>query len=342
MEKVVQLHRKIAPEFIAMLEQRYDILRHIWYEGPVGRRALAAMLGMGERVVRAQVDFLKDVGLVEFSQLGMKITADGQAVLADLAEYVRLLHGLTDLEVEIARKLNLKRVVVIPGDSSESDGMVQRDLGRAAAGVLAQYLGDNMVIAVSGGSTLARVAEAITITQPTTTVVSARGGFGEKAEYQANAIAALMATKLGGKYRLLHLPEGVSQEVVEVLRSKDASIPTVMEMIKKSDILVHGIGEAREMALRRGHDVNTVDEIMKRGAVGEALGHYCTFEGKPVYILNSVGLRLDDLESIGVVIAVAGGSNKAEAIVAVTSAGGQDVLVTDEAAARAIQSIIKN
>jgi len=39
-------------------------------------------------------------------------------------------------------------------------------------------------------------------------------------------------------------------------------------------------------------------------------------------------------------VAVAGGRKKAEAIMAVTSAGGQDVLITDEAAAKAIQSII--
>jgi central glycolytic genes regulator len=46
------------------------------------------------------------------------------------------------------------------------------------------------------------------------------------------------------------------------------------------------------------------------------------------------------LADIGLVIAVAGGQSKAEAIIAVTNAGGQDVLVTDEAAAKAIQSII--
>lgn len=338
MEKVVQLHRKIAPEFTAMLEQRYDILRHIGYEGPVGRRALANMLAIGERIVRAQVDFLKDTGLVEFSQLGMKITGDGQALLVDLAEYVRLLHGLTELEQELSRKLGLKKVIVIPGDSTDS--MVQRDLGRAAASVLAQYLGDHTIIAVSGGSTLARVAEAVHVTRPDATVIAARGGLGERVEYQANAIAALMATKLGGKYRLLHLPEGVSPEVIEVLRSQDAAMFTVTEVIKQADILVHGIGRAYEMAIRRGHDVHTVNDIMHHGAVGEALGHYCSLAGEPVYITNAIGLRLNDLAGIGVVIAVAGGAGKAEAIVAVTSAGGQDVLVTDEAAARAIQSII--
>jgi central glycolytic genes regulator len=46
------------------------------------------------------------------------------------------------------------------------------------------------------------------------------------------------------------------------------------------------------------------------------------------------------LADIGLVIAVAGGQSKAEAIIAVTNAGGQDVLVTDESAAKAIQSII--
>ncbi|MCE5286298.1 MAG: DNA-binding transcriptional regulator [Pelosinus sp.] len=342
MEKVIQLHRKIAPELIAVVEERYEILRYIWHAGPLGRRALAGMLGIGERIVRKQVDFLKEAGLIEFSLLGMKVTADGHALLDDLAEYVHLLHGLTALEQELAHKLGIKRVVIIPGDSSEADGMTQRELGRAAAGVLSQYLGNNMTIAVSGGSTMCRVAEAINITQPTATVISARGGLGELVEYQANTIAALMANKLGGNYRLLHIPEGVSEEVVEAIMASDTTLPILTEMIRKADILVHSIGQAREMAVRRRLDDSIVNEILSRGAVGEALGHYCTMQGKPVYVTNSVGLRLDDLADIGVVIAVAGGRKKAEAIVALTSAVGQDVLITDEAAARAIQSIIKS
>ncbi|HWR42500.1 sugar-binding transcriptional regulator [Sporomusa sp.] len=338
-EKIIQLQRKIAPELTQIIEARYNLLRHIQHAQPVGRRAVASMLDMGERVVRAQVDWLKAAGLVEFSQLGMSVTAEGQAMLADLAEYIRLLHDLVGLEAELAERLNLRKVIIIPGDS-EADSTVRRELGRAAAGVLGQHLGDNMVVAVSGGSTMAKVAEAINFSVPTTAVVPARGGLGEVVEYQANTIAAVIAGKLGGRYRLLHIPDGVSEETLEAILAGDANLRTVAEVIKKANILVYGIGEAAEMAERRGMPAETIAEIERRGAVGEALGQYCALPGQVVYVTSSIGLRLDDLAGIGTVIAVAGGSAKAKAILAVAGTGGQDVLVTDEAAAKAIRLLI--
>jgi len=339
-KKTAQLHRKIAPELIALIEERYDILRHIQYAEPVGRRALALILGKGERFIRAQVEFLKNAGLVDFSPMGMSLTLEGKVMQSDLAEYIKVLHGLTMLESELSEKLGIKQVIIIPGDS-EADNMVLRELGRATANVLDRYLTDNnMIVAVSGGTVMATVAEAVTFSRPNITVVPARGGLGEQVEYQANTIAATMATKLGGKYRMLHVPDGVSEEMMGALLIDNSTLVSVVDMIKRANVLIHGIGQAREMAIRRGGDDNFVTALMNSGAVGEALGHYCTLTGKNSYITSSVGLQLDSLADIGLVIAVAGGRKKAEAIVAVTSAGGQDVLITDESAARAIQSII--
>lgn len=339
MEKIVRLHRKIAPELIETVEERYQILRHILYSQPVGRRALASMLDAGERVIRAQVEFLKGAGLVEFSPLGMTITPDGKDILADLADYVRLLHGLTTLEQELSVRLGLGQVVIIPGDC-DSDGAVRRDLGRAAAAVLAQHLGDCKTVAVSGGSTMARVADAISISAPQTLVVPARGGLGEQVEYQANTVAAVLAGKLGGKYRLLHIPDVVSNEALEAILTSDANIRGLTEVISCADVLVYGVGQAERMAIRRGLSPEVIREIVQRGAVGEALGDYCTLSGKIVYSTASVGLRLNDLVGIGRIITVAGGAKKAAAIVATAHAGRGDVLVTDEAAARAVQTII--
>jgi central glycolytic genes regulator len=338
-KKTAQLHRKIAPELIALIEERYDILRHIQYTEPIGRRALSVMLEKGERSIRAQVEFLKNAGLVDFSPMGMTLTPEGQLMQVALAEYIKALHGLTMLETQLSEKLGIDQVIIIPGDS-ETDDMVIRELGRATANVLDQYLkGTNMIVAVSGGTVMANVAEAINFSQPSVTVVPARGGIGEHVEYQANTIAATMANKLGGKYRMLHVPDGVSEEMMGLVEN-NSHIQSVTEMIKQANVLIHGIGQARKMAIRRGCDEEFVTKLITNGAVGEALGYYCTLTGENVYITSSVGLQLDNLADIGLVIAVAGGQSKAEAIIAVTNAGGQDVLVTDEAAAKAIQSII--
>ena len=339
MEKLIQLHRKMVPEFIDLLEERYNILRNIYYAQPIGRRALAAAVDKGERIVRAQVDFLRRNGMVSFSAMGMSVTDEGSEILTELDEYIRILHGLSRIENELAEKLGLKKVVIIPGDSSR-DATVNSELGKAAAGLLKKYVKENMTIAVSGGATMANLAESIDFTVPSALVVPARGGLGEKVEYQATTIAAVMAEKLGGAYRQLYIPDGVSEEALEVILAENAGVREVAEIIKNADILVQGIGQSESMAVRRGLAKNLIAEVQARGAVGEALGQYCTLTGQIVFTTNSVGLMFGDLDNICDVIAVAGGHEKAQAIVAVIRAGRQDVLVTDEGAARAIQTLL--
>ena len=67
MDSIINLQKKIVPELTNLLVQRYQILRQVSHEYPIGRRALAARLGLSERVLRAQVDFLKNGGLLAFS-----------------------------------------------------------------------------------------------------------------------------------------------------------------------------------------------------------------------------------------------------------------------------------
>ena len=65
MDSIINLQKKIVPELTNLLVQRYQILRQVSHEYPIGRRALAARLGLSERVLRAQVDFLKNGGSKE-------------------------------------------------------------------------------------------------------------------------------------------------------------------------------------------------------------------------------------------------------------------------------------
>lgn len=340
MKNIIQLHRKIAPELIAVMEERYHILRHIQYAQPIGRRALASTLNMGERIVRAQVDFLKNAGLLEFTSIGMNVTDEGEQLIADLADYVRMLHGLTVLEEELVRELKLEKVIIIPGDS-EGDSTVLRELGRAAATLIGQFAEDGKVLAVCGGTTMSMIAESVNCSRPHSIVVPARGGLGERVELQANSIAAVMAEKLGGSYRLLHIPDGINEEALQVILQSDPQAKEIRELIKHTSVLIHSIGQAQAMARRRNMEQTVVQDILNKGAVGEALGHYCTLEGKIVYATSSVGLHLGDLANIHSVIAVAGGASKAEAIIAVARASQTGILVTDETAAKAMQNIIK-
>lgn len=335
---MIQLQRKIAPDLVQQIEDRYNILKHIQHAQPIGRRALSALLKLSERVVRSDVEFLKNAGLIDFSAVGMRITKDGQRILTELADYVGALHGLAVLEQSLEEALSLSRVIVVPGDS-EKDPAVFSELGRTAARILTESLEDNMVVAVSGGSTMADLVSKVNQSFSGITVVPARGGLGEQVHFQANLVAAVLAAKLGGNYRLIHVADNLSEEALEAVLSSDKATVSVVDLMKRADILVHGIGRAETMAKRRELPQDVID-IITKDCVGETLGHYFDVSGQCRHVTNSVGLRLNDLEQIGKVIAVAGGRAKAEAILSVVRAGKQDILILDEAAAQSIQSII--
>jgi central glycolytic genes regulator len=57
---------------------------------------------------------------------------------------------------------------------------------------------------------------------------------------------------------------------------------------------------------------------------------------------NNAGLMMQDLPQIGTVVGVAGGKSKAKAILAVSRATRQDILITDEAAANEMANILSN
>lgn len=342
MDNIINLQKKIVPELTDLLVLRYQILRQVSHEFPIGRRALAAKLGLSERVLRAQVDFLKKSGLMEFSSSGMSVTNEGADILRELADYVRKLQGISFLEKALSDILKIGRVVILPGDSDQEE-IVKREIGRTAAHILSKLLSDGKrhIVAVSGGTTMAAMAANVSGSEPNTVVVPARGGLGDNIELQANTIATVLAQKLGASYRQLYIPDSVSEEILNSILREDVGIRAVVEIIKKADILVHGVGRADSMAKRRHLGSDIIAKLEAAGAVGEAFGQYCSADGHQVYMTNNAGLMLQDLQHIGTIIGIAGGKSKAAAILAVIRASRQDILVTDEAAAHEILRITK-
>ncbi|MDY4919845.1 MAG: sugar-binding domain-containing protein [Phascolarctobacterium sp.] len=342
MDSIINLQKKIVPELTDLLVQRYQILRQVSHESPIGRRALAGKLGLSERVLRAQVDFLKKSGLLAFSTSGMSVTDEGADILKELADYVRKLQDISFLEKALSETLQIGRVVILPGDSDQEE-VVKREIGRTAAHILSKLLSDGQrhIVAVSGGTTMAAMAANLTGSEPNTVVVPARGGLGDNVELQANTIATVLAQKLGASYRQLYVPDCVSEDILNSILKEDVGVRSVVDIIKKADILVHGVGRASDMARHRRLAPELIAKLEEKGAVGEAFGQYCALDGTQVYMTNNAGLMLQDLQHIGTIIGIAGGKSKAAAILSVIRASRQDILVTDEAAAQEMLRMAK-
>ncbi|MFC7679172.1 sugar-binding transcriptional regulator [Paenibacillus sp. GCM10028914] len=335
MRNLLELQEQLLPDLMDILKRRYTILHQIMLSGMVGRRTLAASLSMTERVLRAETDLLKAQGLIEIETLGMRISSTGQNLLDQLEPVMNDLFGLADLEEKIREAYGLRKVVVVPGDS-ESSADVKRELGKAGARTLLSFVHSGDIIAVTGGSTLAQVAEQMTPPSdgPLTGswFVPARGGLGESMEIQANTIASKMAKKVGAEYRLLHVPDLLSDDAYQSL-VQDHHIQEIVNVIRRSCVIVHGIGDAMEMAHRRKLDEISIKDLIAEGAIAESFGYYFSEKGTVVHRMLTLGLRLEDIMRTETIIGIAGGRSKAKAIHAVLKFGHEDILVTDEAAA---------
>jgi central glycolytic genes regulator len=332
---------RIVPEMIGLFEKRYTILRVIYSHQPVGRRTLAGLLNMGEHAVRDETSVLKDAGLVDIRPSGMTITTEGESILDSLREFANAVKGFNDLEQEVAELLHISRVIIVPGDL-DNDPSVLSSIGKAASVLLADRITNGCRIAVTGGSSVAAVVNAFVRPRPLSgiLVLPARGGIGKEMEYQSNTLAANFAKKLGGDYRLLHLPDQLTAQAAETLLN-DSQARSVIEEVKKADILVCGLGRAREMAEKRNLMKDQALALEKAGAVAEAFGYYFNKQGEVIFATSTIGLNLSDLKAIPQVVGVAGGRQKAAAIIAVLTGWRNSTLVTDESAAREIVKIIK-
>nr|WP_263324905.1 sugar-binding domain-containing protein [Neobacillus sp. Marseille-Q6967] len=335
MQSFIDIQKRLLPDLLQVLHKRYSILRHIGFMQPVGRRSLAASLGYTERVLRSEVDFLKEQNLVYINNVGMSLTPEGKNLLEDLEDLIRELQGIDVMELELKHRLGIRKVVIVPGDSDESL-MVKSDLGKACADCMKQYLSGKNIIAVTGGSTMAAVAEKLTpeLGKKDLLFVPARGGVGEDVHNQANTISSIMSKNTQSKHRVFYVPDQVSMEIYESL-IKDPEIHEVLELIKSASMVLHGIGDAIKMAERRKTRPEIMQKLESKHAVGEAFGYYFDEKGEIVHKVSTIGLQLEDLEKIPNVIAVAGGRSKAKAIRAyLKQAPKSTILITDEGAAR--------
>lgn len=326
--------RRVVPELMDTLQNRLRILQRVHMLGPIGRRALAQAMQQTERTLRAELDMLRGQGLLHSSAAGVSLSEEGQSLLSDLEVVASMVAGRSALGWTISQMLGIPHVIVVEGDSEEQP-WVKEQIGLQAADILLQKLENDDVVAVTGGTTVASVAQNMPKRHVYRglQVVPARGGVGETVAYQANTIAAALADKLGGTSWMLHVPDRLSTGAFEQLLS-DPYIKERLPMIRSSSVVVHGIGDALAMAKRRQASAEELAILRERDALAEAFGYYFDARGEVVYSMKTIGLRLSDIGHVRVVIAVAGGARKATAIAAAAKSYRIDVLVTDEGAAR--------
>lgn len=334
---VPEAQQRLLPEMNSLLQSRYRILQSVQFMQPIGRRTLAESLKVTEREIRKETDILREQGLLDSQKSGMICTSDGELVIEQLRALVYEWSGLTQLSKMLEEQLGLRQVLVVPGDYND-DETVLTLLGKEAAQKFLSMVAHEQIVAVTGGKSVASLAQFLqpVDAQQNITFVAARGGIGYEMQMQANTLVSTFAMQMDAQYRTLFLPEHLSEQAYQAMLT-EPMVTEIMAYYDRADCVIHGIGSAEEMAIRRNSSTEDLRILEEKGAVSEAFGYYFNADGEIVHRIRTIGIQLEQVEKCKHIIAVAAGKQKVNAMLSYFKvAPKQTVFITDEAAAKAI------
>jgi|LGOV01.1.fsa_nt_gb central glycolytic genes regulator len=332
----------LVPETKEIFIRRYQLMKLIEVYGPIGRRNLSSKSNLSERQVRNDADFLKDKGILNYLSEGMVISDKGIELLEILEELANHYYGFSHLRKVIIEELGIKDIVIVDSHNHDFSATLNY-MGLEGAKLLSKSLQPGDVIGLTGGTSIQSLVDGYTNKcrkSKDAIIVPARGGLGQSTKYQANTLVENLAKKLDAQYMHLYTPDFLSSESIKYLK-EEPNIKKTIETIEKINTLVFGIGKADVMAERRDLSKKQYDEIMSAGAVSEAFGCYFNSKGEIVHEISTIGISLQHFKKLERLIAIAGGKDKAEAVVSISNINKNLVLVTDFECAGEIIKIIR-
>lgn len=249
-----------------------------------------------------------------------------------------------DLETRIEDRYGLESVHVVEGGAGQSPEVMRRQLGAAAAKYLARAVRPGETIGLAWGTTLSAMVDAmVPMATANTRVVQILGGVGapDAPEYGAELVRRL-ARQLEAQAVLLPAPGIVATAAVRDVLSKDKHVRAALDELDSLDIVFVGLGSlASNTVLNDGHTLSRQarKELQTGRAVGDIALRFFDDRGAPVLTGlddRMLGITTEQLRKVERVIAVAGGTDKFDAIVAALQAKIVDVLITDRITAEAL------
>lgn len=335
-KKILEVQKQIVPEIIETINSRYDILRTIEVNQPIGRRTLANKLNKTEKIVRTEVEKLKEMELIDIISSGMILTDLGKDLLIDLDELMHDLKNLSSLEKALENILGIREVIIVSGNTSKDEHGFA-NLGKKSANIISDKIKDNYIVGIAGGTTMALVASQMKKKSnlKNITIVPARGALNEEIRLQANTVAFNLAQKFNANYKMLHIPDDLNESELHAIKENE-SIRDVLESINNVNLLIFGLGDAYDMAIRRKADFETLKAIKEEKLVAETFGYFFDNSGEVKLQMNSVGITIDNIKKVEHSVAVAVGEEKAKVITAFSNFYKNFTLVTDEITANKI------
>ena len=248
-----------------------------------------------------------------------------------------------ELESLLIKKYQLKSVLILKSGNLTQDQML-RSLGRLGAFYLNDKLTDRCTLGISWGTAVYEVAHAFrpkNLVDFNVVQVIGSIGYGDPV-IDGPEVARHIALTFSGKYHTLHAPVIVQDKTTRDALLRERNIREVIDKISQANVIVAGIGStdpARSGIVRAGYlteeEMTAINE--ESGAVGDICallfdrdGEYKNIEFNKLV----VGISIDQMRSSSAeVVGVAGGREKAAAILGALRGKLIDTLITDDKAA---------
>jgi len=250
----------------------------------------------------------------------------------------------TELESRLESEFGLDEARIVDVDGRESDEMLRRQIGAAAAEYLWRTLMPGDSIGLAWGTTLEAMVQAMPPRATDgVTVVQTLGGIGPPDhEAYAASLVRRLATVLGASQVLLPAPGVVATPHVRDALRADPHVQAALDHLEKLSAIYVGVGSlSSNPVLADGHSLpgRAHAELKRAGAVGDIALRFFNAEGR--FLRTSLdermlGITPEQLQRHGRVVALAGGKRKVHAIRAALKGHIANVLITDQTTARAL------
>jgi DNA-binding transcriptional regulator LsrR (DeoR family) len=316
--------RKIMKKFVGEANLMIKCCK-LYYEENLTQNEIATILGVSRPTISRLLDEGRKSGVVKI----------------EIVNPIENNYGI--LERNIEKKYSLREVIIV--DDDKDDDAQKKNLAKACAEYLKRIVKMDDNIGVSMGTTIKNIGKYI---EPNSklnlTLIPLIGGVGQtQIEIHPNHVVMDLARAFRGDFKLLHAPAVVSNGEIRNTFLKEESLENILEMGKKVDIAIVGIGSPitdKSTMMSSGYfDVDDLKVFKKQGAAGDICLQFYDINGQSdEFEFNNrvIGVGLDNIKKIPTVIGVAGGEEKIEAIVGALNGKFINVLVTNYSNAKAI------
>lgn len=242
----------------------------------------------------------------------------------------------TDLEDGLCRKYNIKNAIVCGVSCNDGELCRLMTVKRAEGYILSLIKSGNKKIGISWGRTVQMLIDGLEGDDTSNNVVFPLFGATdqEQSRYLSNELARSFADKINGDIKYAWFPyRPDSTEDCELFK-KTSYYKKLADLWKDIDVALVGIGNneiIRTFGRLFGYNENSSN------AVGDIATHFFNADGGFVDMYeNTLCASVDDLKKAKETVAVACGSDKAEAISGALKTGVVDTLITDEYTAKKV------